>query len=121
MPRIHPEPTPSPLTELVEHWLAEHLRPPTSGAAAKTRLPSGTLPDLLDTVRTVLLHRPVLAQAARQLSTFDQFRLTLEPVRAAGLAPDPRPGLAEPICVTAARRSAACFTRRPGRRRPEPK
>ena len=119
MQRMHPDPIPPPAVELVERWLAEHLSVPSTVVESATRLPMRTISELFDAVRTVLAGRPALAQAARQLSAFDQFRLTLELVRAAGLAPDPRPGLAAPICVPATRRSDACFTQRPGRRRPE--
>ena len=117
MERVHPDPIRLPAAELVERWLVEHLCVPSTVVESATRLSMRTVSELFDAVRTVLARRPALARAARQLSAFDQFRLTLELVRAAGLAADPRPGLAAPICVPASRRSAACFARRPGRRR----
>jgi hypothetical protein len=114
---MHPDSIPSPAFVLVERWLVEHLCPSSTVVEGATRLPSLTVSELLAAVRTVLAVRPALAQAAHQLSVFDQFRLTLELVRASGLAPDSRPDLAQPAAVMATRRTILCLTRHPGRRR----
>ena len=94
----------SPIAEQVERWLVANLHrdvslPPRAGTPAQ----------LLAAVRAVLDRRPSLAEAARRLSAFDQFRLTLELARAAGAIPS--------IRVTVVQRGTACAARRPGRSR----
>jgi hypothetical protein len=122
------EPIPLTATELVERWLAKHLRAPRSAENATysateadlTRLPSTPLADLFDAVRTVLASRPALGQAARRLSAYEQFRLTLELARAATPVATSRLASGERFRVKAARRSPACTRRRHRRRAVEP-
>ena len=114
---MHLESIPSPAADLVERWLTERLSPHSFVEEGPTILPSRAPSELLDVVRVVLLRRPALAQAARRLSTYDQFRLTLELVRAAVPQGELRPARAEPFRVPAALTSAGCSTRPPSRRR----
>ena len=114
---MHPKSVPSPAADLVERWLAERLSPRSLVEEGATGLPSRTVSELLDDVRVVLLRRPTVAQAARRLSAYDQFRLTLELVRAAVSQGEARPALSEPFGVPAARASAECSALARTRRR----
>ncbi len=108
-------PIPSQTAELVERWLAEQLGTPSSvRPATPTHLASETAPDLLEAVRMVLACRPALARAARRLSAYDQFRLTLELCRAAARVAAPY----QQNEVKAAHTQRTCFALRRGRRRP---
>ena len=129
MQRISPQ-----TAELVERWLTEHLDTPSSQqrgpstrlrpepaaqlpGGTSTRLASATLAELLEAVRIVLACRPVLAQAAGRLSTYDQFRLTLDLLRTAPRVTSPCERPAQEVHVKAAARTQrTCPTLR--RRRP---
>ena len=114
---MHLESIPSPAADLVERWLTERLSSHSFVEEGATGLPSRTVSELLQAVRVVLLRRPTLAQAARRLSAYDQFRLTPELVRAAVPEREARPALSEPFRPPVVLTSAVCSTRAPSRRR----
>ena len=66
--------------EQIERWLVEHLTD-TSGEVA--RLPRSSTRAELSPPARCPRPSPSLAEAARRLSAYDQFRLTLELVRTA--------------------------------------
>jgi len=98
-----------PISEAIERWLAQHLLDRYSPSASPARVPRCSRATLLAAVRDILDSRPVLAQAARRLSTHEQLRLTLDLLEAATVS--------ERHGVASLRGRSACHRRHRGRPR----
>ena len=75
---MQPDQLPPAVAEQIERWLVERLGASSKIPGAAADAPSLTASELLEIVRNVLVRRPALGPTAVRLSTYDQFRVTLE-------------------------------------------